>query len=184
MTSACWRQSERSAWCLRATCGSPIRRRRRGRLGTSSAFAIFGLVQTDPYVVGRTRTTLVTLTGDGRDVLEAGRRPGAGGDRQAFYVGITKPRELAHDSRVYSAYMKAAERLAERGEPVRRVVLEEELKREYQRFLQAQNRERRERGETPEGRAEAVARWAQEHELPVRRRARAVPGCADRVRGP
>ena len=61
---------------------------------------------------------------------------------------------------------QAAERLGERGEPVRRVVLEEELKREYQRFLQAQNRERRERGETPEGRAEAVARWAQEHELP------------------
>ena len=30
-----------------------------------------GLVQTTPYVVGRTRTTLVTLTGDGRDVLEA-----------------------------------------------------------------------------------------------------------------
>ena len=45
--------------------------------------------------------------------------------------------------------MKAAERLAERGEPVRRVVLEEELKREYQRFLQAENRARRERGETP-----------------------------------
>jgi hypothetical protein len=125
-----------------------------------------GLVQTVPYVVGRTRTTLVTLTGHGRDVLEGGRRPGAGSDRQAFYVGITKPRELAHDSRVYSAYTTAAERLGERGEPVRRVVLEEELKREYQRFLQAQNRERRERGETPEGRAEAVARWAQEHELP------------------
>ena len=125
-----------------------------------------GLVHTTPYVVGRTRTTLVTLTGDGRDVLEQGRRPGSAGAGQAYYVGITKPRELAHDSRLYSAYMKAAERLAERGEPVRRVVLEEELKREYQRFLQAQNRERRERGETPEGRAEAVARWAQEHELP------------------
>ena len=125
-----------------------------------------GLVQSVPYVVGRTRTTLVTLTGHGRDVLEGGRRPGAGSDRQAFYVGITKPRELAHDSRVYGAYTTAAERLGERGEPVRRVVLEEELKREYQRFLQAQNRERRERGETPEGRAEAVARWAQEHDLP------------------
>jgi hypothetical protein len=125
-----------------------------------------GLVHTTPYVVGRTRTTLVTLTGDGRDVLEHGRWPGSGGADQAYYVGITKPRELAHDSRLYNAYMKAAERLAERGEPVRRVVLEEELKREYQRFLQAQNRERRERGETPEGRAEAVARWAQEHDLP------------------
>src|SRR5918993_3866236 len=32
-----------------------------------------GLVQTTPYVVGRTRTTLVTLTGDGRDVLEGSR---------------------------------------------------------------------------------------------------------------
>ena len=108
----------------------------------------------------------MTLTGHGRDVLEGARRPGAGSDRQAFYVGITKPRELAHDSRVYSAYMKAAERLAERGEPVRRVVLEEELKREYQRFLQAENRARREGGETPEERSDAVARWAQEHQLP------------------
>jgi hypothetical protein len=125
-----------------------------------------GLVQTVPYVVGRTRTTLVTLTGHGRDVLEGGRRPGADVDRQAFHVGITKPRELAHDSRVYSAYMKAAERLAERGEPVRRVILEEDLKREYQRFLQAENRTRRERGETPEERNEAVARWAQERQLP------------------
>jgi hypothetical protein len=125
-----------------------------------------GLVQTVPYIVGHTRTTLVTLTGQGRDLLEGARRPSAEGDRQAFYVGITKPRELAHDSRVYSAYMKAADRLAERGEPVRRVVLEEELKREYQRFLQAENRARRERGETPEERADAVARWAQEHELP------------------
>ena len=87
-------------------------------------------------------------------------------DRQAFYVGITKPRELAHDAKIYSAYMKAAERLAERGEPVRRVVLEEELKREYQRFLQAENRARRDHGETPEERAETVARWAQEHDLP------------------
>ena len=125
-----------------------------------------GLVQTVPYVVGRTRTTLVTLTGRGRDVLEGARRPGAEGDRQAFHVGINKPRELAHDSRLYSAYMKAAERLAERSEPVRRVVLEEDLKREYQRFLQAENRARREHGQTPEERANAVARWAQEHQLP------------------
>jgi hypothetical protein len=101
-----------------------------------------GLVHTTPYVVGRTRTILVTLTGDGRDVLEGGRRPGTA-DRQAFYVGITKHRELAHDSKVYRAYMKAVERLAERGEPVRRVVLEEELKRESQRFLQGDNRGRR-----------------------------------------
>ncbi len=125
-----------------------------------------GLVQTTPYVLGRTRTTLVTLTNEGRALLEQSRRPGGTSPRQNFYAGISKPRELAHDSRVYSAYMRAAERLVERGERLRRVVLEEELKREYQRFLQAENRERRERGEPPERRSEAVALWAKEHELP------------------
>jgi DNA-binding MarR family transcriptional regulator len=125
-----------------------------------------GLVRTTPYVVGRRRTNLVTLTSEGRAILEQGRRPGAAGHRQTFYVGITKPRELAHDSRVYGAYMKAADRLADRGDRVHRVVLEEQLKREYQRFLQAENRARREGGEPPEDREQAIARWAHEHELP------------------
>ena len=125
-----------------------------------------GLVRTAPHVVGRTRTNLVTLTSEGRAVLEQGRRPDAAGNRQPFYVGVAKPRELAHDSRVYSAYMKAADRLGERGDRVRRVVLEEELKREYQRFLHAENRARRECGGPPEDREQAVARWAHEHQLP------------------
>jgi len=125
-----------------------------------------GLVRTTPYVVGRTRTNLVTLTSEGRAVLEQGRRPGATVDRQPFYVGVAKPRELAHDSRVYGAYVKAADRIAERGDRVHRVVLEEELKREYQRFLQSENLTRREGGEPAEGREQAIARWAQERELP------------------
>src|SRR5919108_5646868 len=41
-----------------------------------------GLVRTTPYVVGRTRTPLVTLTGDGRDVLERARRSGGADGRQ------------------------------------------------------------------------------------------------------
>lgn len=125
-----------------------------------------GLVRTMPHVVGHTRTNLVTLTSEGRAVLEQGRRPGAAGDRRPFYVGVTKPRELAHDSRVYSAYVRAADRLAERGDRVRRVVLEEELKREYQRFLQGENRARRDSVEPPECREQAIARWANEHEVP------------------
>src|SRR4249919_3959704 len=75
-----------------------------------------GLVRTMPHVVGRTRTTLVTLTSQGRAVLEHGRRPGAADQHQAFYVGVSKPRELAHDSRIYGAYMRSAERLIDRGE--------------------------------------------------------------------
>ena len=125
-----------------------------------------GLVSTTPYVLGRTRTTLVTLTKQGRSVLEENRTRNASGPRQSFYVGISKPRELAHDSRVHGAYMKAAERHLDRGEPVRRVVLEEELKREYQRFLQTENRARRQRGEALDGPSDAVAQWAREHQLP------------------
>jgi hypothetical protein len=49
---------------------------------------------------------------------------------------------------------------------VRRVVLEEELKREYQRFLQAENRARRQRGEPLDGHSDAIAQWAHEHHLP------------------
>jgi hypothetical protein len=125
-----------------------------------------GLVRTTPYVVGRTRTNLVTLTSEGRAVLEQGRRQGAAGRPQAFYVGVAKPRELAHDSRVYAAYAMAADRLVEQGNRLRRVVLEEELKREYQRFLKAENRAHRDSGAPPEDREQAVARWAQEHQLP------------------
>lgn len=125
-----------------------------------------GLVRTTPYVVGRTRTNVVTLTSEGRAVLEQGRRPDATGDRQPFYVGISKPRELAHDSRVYSAFVKAADRIAARGGHVHRVVLEEELKREYQRSLQADSRARHQPGGPVEEREEAVARWAREHDLP------------------
>src|SRR5690242_13257685 len=36
-----------------------------------------GLVKTMPYVIGRIRTTLVTLTERGRDLLEARRSPGS-----------------------------------------------------------------------------------------------------------
>jgi Asp-tRNA(Asn)/Glu-tRNA(Gln) amidotransferase A subunit family amidase len=119
-----------------------------------------------PYVVGRTRTTLVTLTERGRDLLESRRHRSASGQpRQAYYAGISKPRELAHDARVHAAYQRAAERLAEQGARIRRVVLEEELKADYQRFLQRGNRGRRDGGGQPERNQDVIARWAREHEL-------------------
>jgi DNA-binding PadR family transcriptional regulator len=125
-----------------------------------------GLIKTMPYVVGRTRTTLVTLTERGRAVLESRRRSDAGEPRQAFYAGVSKPRELAHDAWVHAAYVRESEKLAERGARVRRVVLEEELKSDYQRFLQRNNRGRRDGGGIPERNQDAIARWARERELP------------------
>lgn len=49
---------------------------------------------------------------------------------------------------------------------VRRVVLERDLKREYQQFLQAPNRERRSGSGRPARDAAEIARWAAERHLP------------------
>ncbi len=126
-----------------------------------------GLVRTMPYVIGRERTTLVTLTEQGRSVLEGARRPRDGEAPQAFYAGIANTRELAHDVRLHGAYLDASERLVEGGNRVHRVVLDHELKREYQAFLQAPNRGRRNSTGRPQRNPAEIVRWAQEHQLPM-----------------
>ena len=126
-----------------------------------------GLVRTMPYVVGRERTTLVTLTEQGRAVLEGARQPRQGESLQAFYAGIANSRELAHDVRIHRAYQEASERLIEGGHRVRRVVLDHELRSEYQAFLQAPNRGRRDSTGRPQRDPVEIARWAHEHQLPM-----------------
>jgi len=124
-----------------------------------------GLLETRPYVLGKVRTTLVTLTARGRDLLEHGRREHQ--SSQTFYAGVAKPRELSHDAHVYRAYLRAADRLVTRGARIRRVVLEEELKRSYQRFLQASNRRRRDSDGRPDRGVEDIAEWARAQQLPM-----------------
>ena len=109
------------------------------------------------------------LSNRGRDLLEASRwerddrsgRPG-----QAFYAGLRKPRELGHDSQVYRAYLRAEERLRSAGGRVRRVVLDYELKRDYQRFLQERNRDRPDSDGRPDRTPREIEAWAREHGLP------------------
>ncbi len=110
---------------------------------------------------------VVTATERGRQLLEDARRAGQAEHRQVFYAGITKTRELAHDARVHIAYLASAERLTRDGGRIRRVVLEGELKRDYQSFLQAPNRGRPDSSGRPERNAVEIARWAQEHDLPI-----------------
>ena len=126
-----------------------------------------GLVHTIPYVVGREKTSLVTLTDRGRHLLEGHRSRDSHEPRQEFYAGIVKPRELAHDAQLYRAYLHAADRLRSRGGVVRRVVLDYELKRDYQRFLQDLNRERRRAERDTDSVDREVAEWARRHDLPV-----------------
>jgi hypothetical protein len=125
-----------------------------------------GLVRTMPYMIGRTRTTLVTLTDRGRDVLETRRRSAGDARSQAFYSGIRNPRELSHDAMLYRAYLRTAHRLIDRGDRIRRVVLDDELKREYQRFLQEANRGRHDSQGDPLRDEDEIDRWALIHGLP------------------
>lgn len=112
------------------------------------------------------RTPLLTLTDRGRDVLETHRAR----DRepaQTYYAGIANPRELRHDAYVFRAYLRSAERLQADGARIHRVVLGDELKREYQRFLQDGNRDRSDADGRPDRTPAEIEDWAYDHQLPV-----------------
>ena len=122
-----------------------------------------GLVET----VGLDRdASAVTLTKEGRDLLEASRRDADSPDRQTFNHGVQKPRELKHDAEVYRAYLDEAERLHDIDANIHRVVLENELKAEYQEFLQERNRDRDDSDGRPDRDPLEIQGWAREHNLP------------------
>ncbi len=133
-----------------------------------------GLVRTIP-IDGR-RDVAVVLTDRGRQLLESHRRDrdgccsgrgrGLRDSRQEFYADLKKPRELEHDLQVYRAYEREAARLQERGARIERVVLDYELKREYQQFLQERNRGRPDSDGRPDRDASEIQEWAYEHDLP------------------
>ena len=111
-------------------------------------------------------TTAVTLTKEGRDLLEASRRDADSPDRQTFTHGVQRPRELKHDAEVYRAYLQEAERLHEVDANIHRVVLENELKAAYQEFLQERNRDRDDSDGRPDRDPLEIQDWAREHNLP------------------
>src|SRR5436190_572937 len=133
-----------------------------------------GLVRTIP-IDGR-RDVAVVLTDRGRQLLESHRRDrdgrcsgrgrGLRDSRQEFYADLKKPRELEHDPQVYPAYEREAAKLQERGARIERVVLDYELKREYQQFLQERNRGRADSDGRPDRDESEIQEWAYEHDLP------------------
>jgi DNA-binding MarR family transcriptional regulator len=125
-----------------------------------------GLIRTvAPFDRDGERTTLVTLTDRGRELLDAHRRPEYE-PRQSFYAGDTRDRELSHDAQVYQAYREAADRLVEQDAYIQRIVLEHELRREYQQFLQERNRDRPDSDGRPGRDPREIEAWAREHDLP------------------
>ncbi len=110
----------------------------------------------------------MVLTKDGRDLLDSHTLERDDEARQAFYAGASRPREIDHDANLYATYRQEEARLRDEhgGLDIRRVVLEQDLKREYQEFLQAHNRNRPDSNGRPDRDEEEIRDWAREHDLP------------------
>jgi hypothetical protein len=110
----------------------------------------------------------VTLTKEGRELLDAHSVERDDEPLQAFFAGVNRAREIDHDSNLYSTYRQEDARLREEhnGVDIRRVVLEQDLKREYQEFLQEHNRDRPDSDGRPDRTEDEIREWAREHDLP------------------
>jgi hypothetical protein len=115
------------------------------------------------------------VTERGLSVLEANRpepddeaRDRGGDDRQTFHAGVSRGRELQHDADLFRAYREVEANLRDRGGEVERVVLEVDLRREYQQWLQEHNSGRSDSDGRPDRTEREIAEWALDHELPYR----------------
>ena len=135
------KRSTRHATRGAATCG---------RLPTRGSYSCARLKST------ASRCAVVALTRRGKDSSNRIGRP-VSERPQAFHAGLVKPREIAHDSQLYRLFQAEAGRIEAEGGRVERVVLDYELKRDYQTFL---NRPRPARGRRSRGRHASVRRGA------------------------
>jgi DNA-binding PadR family transcriptional regulator len=123
-----------------------------------------GLVRTER--LDGHRDHIVVLTDRGRQLLNEHRADRGHDHQQEFYAGLVKPREAEHDAQIYQAYLREAEKLAEREAQVERVVLDYELKRKYQRWLHERDADRDDANGRPDREPHEIEEWAHEHDLP------------------
>jgi hypothetical protein len=83
------------------------------------------------------RIEVVTLTKHGRELV---RQTSGLPESQKLYYGIVKPREVEHDTQIYRAYLKEANRIEEKGETDFRVQLDFELKSKVQKAIHAERK--------------------------------------------
>jgi hypothetical protein len=108
--------------------------------GDFQALAEQGLIERKTVVINREPTPIVALTRDGQRLLEAHQDPRPDGRHQRYHAGFVKPREVAHDAQAYRLYQAEAARIEDAGGRIGRVVLDYELKRDYQTFLHRKDR--------------------------------------------
>jgi hypothetical protein len=124
---------------VRAEDVQPMESSRDAWTGDLRALADQGLVELRTVEVNRESTAVVVLTRAGKDLLDAHRTADTS-RAQSFHAGLVKPREIAHDSQLYRLYQAEAERIEGEGGRVTRVILDYELKREYQTYLNRHDR--------------------------------------------
>jgi hypothetical protein len=111
------------------------------------------------------RDHAVSLTKDGRSLLES-HRDHDHEHSQTFYAGLGRERELEHDLQVYRAYEQAEDRHLDRGAHIERVVLDHELKSEYQRWLHERDKDHDDYDGHPDRTPDEIREWAYQHDLP------------------
>jgi hypothetical protein len=110
----------------------------------------------------------LTLTREGRDLLDSHARERDGEPSQLFHAGVSRAREIDHDSHLYATFRQEDARLRDEHDifEIRRVILERDLKREYQEFLQEHNRNHPDSDGRPDRDEQEIRDSAREHELP------------------
>ena len=104
------------------------------------------------------RVEVVTLTKGGRSLLvKQGDLP----KDQKVYEGLVKPREVEHDSQIYRAYQKEADRIESRGGSNLRVRLDFEIKADVQKAIYAERK-----AAPARGMAEIKEQVAKQFDLP------------------
>lgn len=106
------------------------------------------------------------LTESGRDLLESNRRERQDDGRQDYHADVSHPRELGHDSQLFAAYFEVEQRLRAQGADIERVVLEVDLRREYQQWLQQHNKGNPDSAGRPDRDPSEIEAWARDHDLP------------------
>jgi hypothetical protein len=108
----------------------------------------------------------LTLSPEGRDVLDSHSLQRAGESAQFFHAGVSRSREIDHDSNLYATFRQEEARLRDEHPDleIRRIILEKDLKREYQEFLQEPNRDRPDTDGRPGRDENEVRDWAREHD--------------------
>lgn len=94
-----------------------------------------GLISARTVPVNGDPVAVVILTREGKGLLDAHLDRSEDGRTQAFHAGLVKPRELGHDAQLYRLFQAEAARIEAEGGRIERVVLDYELKRDYQSFL-------------------------------------------------